>query len=167
MIEPLEQFLSWHNTTKGRRIDDTTMYGLLKEAFYAGYAARPAEPPEPSRHALDDRSKALRRYSSPPPLAYVGPANRGKIVPMEPPTGPQPSLRAVEDDSTLRPEPDYVQHSTITGRITSINSVPEIISPFFTENERDYEWPAGRRAGFDHTSTVYDPGLPIVEPGNG
>jgi hypothetical protein len=100
-------------------------------------------------------------------LAYVGPANRGKIVPMEPPTGPQPALRVVEDASTLHLEPDYVQHSTITGRITSINSVPEIISPFFTENERDYEWPAGRRAGFDHTSTVYDPGLPIVEPGNG
>lgn len=100
--EPLEQFLDWHDSVKHRAIDSTTMYGLLKEAFYAGYAARPAELIEPGPDVLEKRRSVLGRSAPPQPPAYAGPANRGRIVPLEPPDGPPPTIdvKPSRDDDT-------------------------------------------------------------------
>jgi hypothetical protein len=51
--EPLEQFRTWYDSRDRAALDSESEYVKLRQAFYAGFAARPAEPREPSSDALE------------------------------------------------------------------------------------------------------------------
>jgi hypothetical protein len=66
--EPLTQFQDfYHASTRRPGFTDQSFYAQLRAAFYAGYAARPRPPLEPSRDALAGRNSILRRYAPPQP----------------------------------------------------------------------------------------------------
>ena len=88
---PLTQFQEWYGSRARAGLDSQSEYVKLREAFFAGYAARPRPPIEPSRDALGDKKDVLERYR----VARYAPAPRF-----------MPS-----------PAPDYIQHGTVTGRL--------------------------------------------------
>jgi hypothetical protein len=103
--EPLTQFQDfYHASTRRPGFTEQSFYAQLRAAFYAGYAARPRPPIEPSRDALDDANRYLRAY--------------GERFPQKPrqiidaPYG-EAELAA---HKYLAAEPDFIQHGTITGR---------------------------------------------------
>lgn len=92
--EPLVQFQAYYGSAAQKSLESESGYVQLREAFYAGYRARPQEPIAPSRDALSVRKDILRRYSP-----------------------PQPSFRPGDGSADYLPAPDFIQHGTVTGRI--------------------------------------------------
>jgi hypothetical protein len=73
--EPLEQFRTWYDSRDRAALDSESEYVKLREAFYAGFAARPAEPREPSSDALEEPFRSEISYDRPrlPLNQYPGP----------------------------------------------------------------------------------------------
>jgi hypothetical protein len=88
---PLTQFQEWYGSRARAGLDGQSEYVKFREAFFAGYAARPRPPIEPSRDALIDKTSRMARYY------------RGTYLP-----SPQ------YDDL---PPSDYIQRGTVTGRM--------------------------------------------------
>jgi hypothetical protein len=90
---PLTQFQEWYDSRDRAALDSQSEYAKFREAFFAGFAARPRPPIEPSRDALIEKTSRLARYYR---EAYV--PNRG------------------QKDVPWMPAPEFTQHGTITGR---------------------------------------------------
>lgn len=98
--EPLAQFQDFYRDTASRpAFADQSFYAQLRAAFYAGFAARPRPPIEPSRNALDSAERSLARYAEQRPNDKLRFYPAGGGMPVE------------------GPLPDYIQHGTITGRL--------------------------------------------------
>lgn len=112
--QPLEQFQTYYGSPAQTALADESTYVQLREAFYAGFRARPAEPIEPSPNALEFTERPLARYAS------------------RFPRKPQPSFEKIAGDDGVRflpaePMPDYYQHGTVTGRFPSY---PVVDAPY-------------------------------------
>lgn len=145
--EPLEQFQAWYER-EGRPeylapiAPPESDYTRVRRAFYAGYAARPAEPIPPSRDALtadasyDYRERGRHPLAGPSPetLERVRKAAEFRRVYGGPPAprpyspeglaelaheqyrAPEPHFEAPPGD-VARIAPDYIQQGTVTGRL--------------------------------------------------
>lgn len=149
--EPLEQFRQWYDSRHRASLDSQSEYVKYREAFYAGFTARPAEPIPPSRDALtadasyDYRERGRHPLAGPSPetlnrvreaaefrRAYGGPPAPRPYSPEglaelahEQYRAPEPHSEAPPGD-VARIAPDYIQQGTVTGRIPPL---PEPIGP--------------------------------------
>lgn len=107
---PLAQFQNWYSSRARAGLDGQSEYVKFREAFYAGYAARPRPPIEPSRDALDDAARFLRSYGQQFPAKQPE-----RMVESRPPM----NWAFSEERQRFIPSPpaDYTQHGTVTGRL--------------------------------------------------
>lgn len=127
--EPLEQFQTYYGSQAQRAVAGEAEYVRLREAFYAGHRARPAEPLEPSRTVLDGarRLEKARRFQQ----VYGVPPEKVRDLGEYAPEPLYDGLRPVGRQHGYLPAPgwdvppDYVQHGTVTGRFPQRKPVPE------------------------------------------
>ena len=164
--DPLAQFHAWYD--KQQLGPGETPYTIARAAFFAGHAARPADPIAPSRDALDPpgylaryRESVVRKYDRPyqPDTGYqAGPYGRGttfssgfpvrKPVPqelrrVEPVAGPsQETLARIHDKLRAEGQVDYPVDSTNPGfpAVTGLLPVPDLAED----------------TGLEHVATVWD-----------
>lgn len=135
--EPLEQFREWYGALRPGW-GDQSLYAKLREAFYAGYAARPQPPVEPSANALEKAARPLARYAIPRPSRI--PRDAYVVQNLTPDGHPG------DGSADYLPAPDYSPTGTVTGRI------PRPDGPITREN---FMLQAGNAPRMDHRDVDY------------
>lgn len=169
MTEPLEQFQDWyrdHTEAAKGKIPPESLYARLRAAFYAGYAARPKPPIEPSRDALfrpRPFGKPMPNFipAQPPPGGYPGPIPR---------PGEQTGWRGARQNFEAVPHKELPVREPVPADLRRIEPVA---GPDITTMERIYrelsengvvEYPSPRPEppaepgprGLEHVETVWD-----------
>jgi hypothetical protein len=120
---PLEQFQTYYGSREQKALDGESDYVRLREAYYAGFRARPRPPLEPSRDALIEKTSTMARHYR---AAYLPSPQYDDLPPREYHEGIRPYELPVTKRPWLKdaPHPDFTQYGTITGRFPTRTPQP-------------------------------------------